>query len=217
MRRTLTWHFDLPPDRLWPVLAATDRFNEAMGLPPYVLEETPQPDGTVLRRGQGKAAGYTLAWEEKPYEWILNRYFRQSRVFTKGPFRRFGPVFEIVPGGPSQQGELHAGMRADELGRPAVRQPAAAPGGRRRREAHAAGRRLRQGRAPDDVRIAAARAAGRRARARGGARRRDRSQPLRQRARQAADRLRADRHGGRPDASPPQAARARLGRARHAR
>ena len=100
MRRTLTWHFDLPPDRLWPVLAATDRFNEAMGLPPYVLEETPQPDGTVLRRGQGKATGFTLAWEEKPYEWILNRYFRQSRVFTKGPFRRFGPVFEIVPEGP---------------------------------------------------------------------------------------------------------------------
>ncbi len=97
MRRTLTWHFDLPADRLWPVLAATDRFNEAMGLPPYVLEETPQPDGTVRRTGQGKAAGYTLAWEEKPYEWILNRYFRQSRVFTKGPFRRFGPVFEIVP------------------------------------------------------------------------------------------------------------------------
>jgi class 3 adenylate cyclase len=95
----MTWHFDLPPDRLWPVLAATDRFNEAMGLPPYVLEETPQPDGTVLRRGQAKAAGYTLAWEEKPYEWILNRYFRQSRVFTKGPFRRFGPVFEIVPEG----------------------------------------------------------------------------------------------------------------------
>src|SRR5262249_12830491 len=25
--------------------------------------------------------------------------FRQSRVFTKGPFRRFGPVFEIVPEG----------------------------------------------------------------------------------------------------------------------
>jgi class 3 adenylate cyclase len=99
MRRTLTWHFDLPADRLWPVLADTNRFNEAMGLPPYKLEETPQPDGTVLRRGQGKAAGYTLEWEEKPYEWILNRYFRQSRVFTKGPFRRFGPVFEIVPEG----------------------------------------------------------------------------------------------------------------------
>jgi len=99
MRRTLTWHFDLPADRLWPVLADTNRFNEAMGLPPYVLEETPQPNGTVLRTGSGKAAGFTLAWEEKPYEWILNRYFRQSRVFTQGPFRRFGPVFEVVPEG----------------------------------------------------------------------------------------------------------------------
>ena len=82
MRRTLTWHFDLPADRLWPVLADTNRFNEAMGLPPYVLEETPQPNGTVLRTGSGKAAGFALAWEEKPYEWILNRYFRQSRAFT---------------------------------------------------------------------------------------------------------------------------------------
>src|SRR6185436_11177399 len=66
MRRTWTWHFDLPPDRLWPVLADTNRFNEAMGLPPYALEETPQPNGTVLRRGSGKAAGFTLEWEEKP-------------------------------------------------------------------------------------------------------------------------------------------------------
>jgi class 3 adenylate cyclase len=99
MRRTWTWHFDLPPDRLWPVLADTNRFNEAMGLPPYALEETPQPNGTVLRRGSGKAAGFTLAWEEKPYEWILNRHFRQARVFSKGPFRRFGPVFDIEPEG----------------------------------------------------------------------------------------------------------------------
>ncbi len=99
MRRTWTWHFDLPPDRLWPVLADTNRFNEAMGLPPYTLEETPLPNGTVLRRGSGKAAGFTLAWEEKPYEWITNRHFRQARVFTKGPFLRFGPVFDIEPEG----------------------------------------------------------------------------------------------------------------------
>jgi len=28
-RSTWTWHFDLPPERLWPVLADTNRFNEA--------------------------------------------------------------------------------------------------------------------------------------------------------------------------------------------
>ena len=82
----------MPPGELWPVLADTNRFNEAMGLPPYVLEETPQPNGTILRRGRGKAAGFVLEWEEKPYEWVYGRHFRQARVFTKGPFRRFGPV-----------------------------------------------------------------------------------------------------------------------------
>ena len=97
-RCSWTWTFDLPPAELWPVLADTNRFNEAMGLPPYVLEETPQPNGTVLRRGSGKAAGFTLEWEEKPYEWIEGRHFRQARVFTKGPFRRFGPVFDLEPG-----------------------------------------------------------------------------------------------------------------------
>jgi class 3 adenylate cyclase len=98
-RPTWNWTFDLPPDELWPVLADTNRFNEAMGLPPYVLEETPQPNGTVLRRGRGKAAGFTLEWEEKPYEWIEGRHFRQAREFTKGPFRRFGPVFDLEPDG----------------------------------------------------------------------------------------------------------------------
>src|SRR5215813_10776936 len=98
-RATWTWTFDLAPAELWPVLADTNRFNEAMGLPAYALEETPQPNGTVLRRGRGKAAGFSLAWEEKPYEWILERHFRQARVFTQGPFRRFGPVFDLEPEG----------------------------------------------------------------------------------------------------------------------
>ena len=94
-RRSWSWTFDLPPEELWPLLADTNRFNEAMGLPPYALEETPQPNGTVLRRGRGRAAGFTLAWEEKPYEWIEGRHFRQARLFTKGPFSHFGPVFEL--------------------------------------------------------------------------------------------------------------------------
>ncbi|CAM3052103.1 adenylate/guanylate cyclase domain-containing protein [Mycobacterium intermedium] len=99
MRRTWTWTFDLPPEQLWPVVADTNRLNEALGLPPYTLEETPQPNGTVLRRGRAKAAGFMLAWEEKPYEWVWGRHFRQSRVFTQGPFRRFGPVFDLESDG----------------------------------------------------------------------------------------------------------------------
>ena len=95
-RRTWSWTFDLPPAELWPVLADTNRFNEAMGLPPYALEETPQPNGTVLRRGRGKAAGFTLEWEEKPYEWIAGRHFHVSREFSKGPFRRFDTTWRAM-------------------------------------------------------------------------------------------------------------------------
>ena len=109
-RRSWSWTFDLPPEELWPVLADTNRFNEAMGLPPYALEETPQPNGTVLRRGKGKAAGFTLEWEEKPYEWIHGRHFRQAREFSKGPFRRFGPVFELEPA-PSESGNPRGGSK----------------------------------------------------------------------------------------------------------
>lgn len=99
-RRDWVWRFaDLPPERLWPVIADTNRLNEALGLPSYKLEEIPQANGTVLRRGTGKVAGMELAWEEKPYEWVTNREFRQTRVFSKGPFERFGPIFEIVPDG----------------------------------------------------------------------------------------------------------------------
>ena len=109
-RRTWSWTFNLPPEELWPVLADTNRFNEAMSLPPYALEETPQPNGTVLRRGKGKAAGFVLEWEEKPYEWIAGRHFRQAREFTKGPFRRFGPVFDLEAA-PSESGNPKGGSR----------------------------------------------------------------------------------------------------------
>ncbi len=66
-RREWTWRFeDVAPAALWPMLADTNRFNEVLGLPTYELEELPQPDGTIRRLGRGKAAGFSLAWEEKP-------------------------------------------------------------------------------------------------------------------------------------------------------
>ena len=154
MRRTWTWTFDLPPDRLWPVLADTNRFNEAMGLPAYTLDETSQPNGTVVRRGRGKAAGFTLEWEEKPYEWIAGRHFRQSRVFTKGPFRRFGPVFDLEPDGKGGSHVTYA-LEWEPLslvGRAFGARLAAQAGeavGKRTLEAVASARRRRSGSAPE--------------------------------------------------------------------
>lgn len=98
-RRQWHWHFDLPPEKLWPVLADTARLNEAARGPTYQLEEIARPDGTVQRKAKARIAGMDMAWEEMPYEWVEGREFRQVREFTKGPFRRFGPALRIEPDG----------------------------------------------------------------------------------------------------------------------
>ncbi|MEI9900244.1 MAG: hypothetical protein WDN31_09090 [Hyphomicrobium sp.] len=127
------------------MLADTDRFNEAMGLPVYALEETPQANGTVLRRGSGKAAGFTLEWEERPFEWIHGRHFRQSRVLQQGAVPPFGPTFDLAPEAGRQPADLHDGMGAADADRPPVRRPARAPGRRGDRKTHSPGGRLREG------------------------------------------------------------------------
>jgi len=95
VRRRWIWRFDQPPERMWPLLSDTARFNEAMKTPKYQMEEIPQADGTILRLARTRFGRVELEWEERPYEWVENRRFTQTRLFRKGPFRRFGPVFRI--------------------------------------------------------------------------------------------------------------------------
>jgi class 3 adenylate cyclase len=97
--KTWTWRFDVAAAVLWPVLADTPRFNEALGLPDYEVEETLQPDGTLLRRAEAKVGKYRLVWHENPFEWITGKGFTQIRDFLRGPFRRFSPRLELASDG----------------------------------------------------------------------------------------------------------------------
>ncbi len=97
--RDWSWTFQQPPEALWPLISDTARFNEALKTPKYAVEEMPQPDGSVLRLARARFGSVLLEWEEHPFEWVANRTFTQTRVFRKGPFRTFGPVFEIIPEG----------------------------------------------------------------------------------------------------------------------
>src|SRR3989442_1568348 len=94
-RRSWQWHLAQSPAMLWPVIADTARFNEAARLPKYQVEDILQPDGRVLRLARATVGGIKLEWEERPYEWVRGSSFRQTRVFRKGPLRRFGPVVEL--------------------------------------------------------------------------------------------------------------------------
>src|SRR6266851_2327708 len=94
-RRSWQWHLAQSPAMLWPVIADTARFNEAARLPKYQVEDILQADGRVLRLARASVGGIKLEWEERPYEWVRGHSFRQTRVFRKGPLRRFGPIVEL--------------------------------------------------------------------------------------------------------------------------
>ncbi len=91
------WRFDLPPDRLWPVMSDTPRFNEALGTPKFQMEEIPQPDGTVLRLARARMGRLKLEWEERPYQWVDGRHWSQCRIFRSGPFRTLGATLLLEP------------------------------------------------------------------------------------------------------------------------
>jgi hypothetical protein len=71
---TWTWWFAEPPERIWPVLADTARFNEAADLPKHRIEENLQPDGSVIYIGRAKVGPFEVAWRDIPVEWAAGRW-----------------------------------------------------------------------------------------------------------------------------------------------
>ena len=104
---TWAWHFDQPPEAIWPALADTARFNEAAELPRHKIEETPQDDGTVLYTGRAKVGPFSLAWREVPVEWVQPQRFRHARLFHNGPLKSLIATLTLTRDG--------GGCRADYL------------------------------------------------------------------------------------------------------
>jgi class 3 adenylate cyclase len=99
IERVWEWRFAAPPEALWPVLADTARFNEAIGLPRYAVSETPLADGSVRRTGSARRFGLDLSWEEGVPEWVAPRRFAHQRRFHSGPLRRVATEITIDPTG----------------------------------------------------------------------------------------------------------------------
>ncbi|MBI3452856.1 MAG: SRPBCC family protein [Rhodospirillales bacterium] len=103
--RAWTWHFDQPPEKIWPALADTARFNEAADLPKHRIVESPQPDGTVVYTGHARFGPFAVSWREHPVEWVTNRRFRHARVFANGPLRALVATLTLTPEGTGTRGE----------------------------------------------------------------------------------------------------------------
>ena len=102
--RTWTWQFDSPPQRIWPLLADTARFNEAAKLPLHDIEETPRPDGSVLYLAQARKGPFKLVWEEKPVNWVSGEWFEHCREFRTGPLKSLCAEFKLTPDGDGARG-----------------------------------------------------------------------------------------------------------------
>lgn len=95
----LTWRFDAPPERVWPLVSNTDLTNQVFDLPPVHYEVSANPRGGVKRRASSSLGPIPFTWDELPYEWIEGRVFSVRRVYHGGPFREFGLKVTLEPDG----------------------------------------------------------------------------------------------------------------------
>lgn len=85
--RTFVWSWTLKasPAALWPHVADTDRFNEAVGLGVVDVAQGREASDTVARRGSARAKGLRMSWREYPFEWIHEREHAVFRWYQHGP------------------------------------------------------------------------------------------------------------------------------------
>lgn len=113
------WLFAATPERVWPLLADTDRLNQTMGNPPVQATDMPDPRGGLLRQGSYSLYGMPMKWEELPYEWIEGRELGVRRRFIGGPLEAFAMRIALTP----EAGGTRVRLRLEFLARHAVLRP----------------------------------------------------------------------------------------------
>ena len=89
------WRLAASPEKLWPLIADTNRFNKDTGLPPVVKVETQDRLPNARRRLSFSKMGVTVAWEEEPFQWIEPRSFGVVRRYTSGPVAEMRVLAEL--------------------------------------------------------------------------------------------------------------------------
>ncbi|HJS23832.1 MAG TPA: adenylate/guanylate cyclase domain-containing protein [Pyrinomonadaceae bacterium] len=93
------WEFDLKssPERLWPFIADTNRFNRDTGVPQIEIDESGKRLRNARRRVRLSIYGLPVEWEEQPFEWVKPVRFGVERVYSKGPLARLKMRAELTP------------------------------------------------------------------------------------------------------------------------
>jgi adenylate cyclase len=79
-----------PPERVWPFLADTERFNRLIGV--HDVHYRPIEEGTSTSArfvAETRAGGFKLVYEEFPFEWSHQRTFGVHRRMRGGPMHSY--------------------------------------------------------------------------------------------------------------------------------
>lgn len=99
-----TWDLASSPEELWPLVSNTDRFNRDCSYPAVSLvppAEITGPHALDAQRLRTRHLGLVIEWDERPFEWIINRSFGVERLFQRGPFSRILARCELTPRQPA--------------------------------------------------------------------------------------------------------------------
>ena len=93
------WEFDLKssPERLWPFIADTNRFNRDTGVPQIEVDPATKRLRNARRKVRLSIYGLPVEWEEQPFEWVKPSRFGVERVYSKGPMARLRMRAELTP------------------------------------------------------------------------------------------------------------------------
>jgi adenylate cyclase len=90
------WEYKLksPREKLWPLVANTDRFNRDAQVP-SLDHNQPLPAGR--RRLRLKVFGMPVEWEETPFEWVRPSRIGSTRTYSKGPIASIRVLIQLLP------------------------------------------------------------------------------------------------------------------------
>ena len=112
------WEYDLKasPEKLWPFVSDTNRFNRDTGVPSVEPAKTTRERlRNARRRLRLSLYGMAVEWEEQPFEWIRPARFGVARTYSKGPITELRALAELTPradGGTKLSYDLHLKPRS---------------------------------------------------------------------------------------------------------
>lgn len=88
------------PEDVWPLLVDTDRLNRLLGMKPVRYRPVPASDTKTGARllAETEMGGFSVTYEELPYEWTYGKQFSVRRLFLGGPLEWMRVSWSLAPG-----------------------------------------------------------------------------------------------------------------------